>query len=243
MSVKKIEIRPKGDGTYSDILYPKTSVDMVDGAVSDSEFTTHKAEDATAAHLGKNIGVEDVSSHFTATTVEGVLNELFTFADNGKTNIAFVVGYPATASGTFSQLQAVIQNAKNDMATNLTNKGTSAVESETLQVLADKIANVSTGIKFAEGSLSTSTPYGQSKIYTVNGLDFIPKTIIVVNDNYNTAISYGIADSGTVINPAVSPSRNHMIQISNPTYGSFDIGIVADSGYSYDFIAEWMAYE
>ena len=46
MSVKKIEIRPKGDGTYSDILYPKTSVDMVDGAVSDSEFTTHEADDA-----------------------------------------------------------------------------------------------------------------------------------------------------------------------------------------------------
>jgi len=54
MSVKKIEIRPKGDGTYSDILYPKTSVDMVDGAVSDSEFTTHEADDATltnSAHV------------------------------------------------------------------------------------------------------------------------------------------------------------------------------------------------
>lgn len=31
MAIKKIEIRPKGDGTYPDVLYPKTSVDMVEG--------------------------------------------------------------------------------------------------------------------------------------------------------------------------------------------------------------------
>lgn len=31
MAIKKIEIRPKGDGTYPDVLYPKTSADMVEG--------------------------------------------------------------------------------------------------------------------------------------------------------------------------------------------------------------------
>lgn len=31
MAIKKVEIRPKGDGTYPDVLYPKTSVDQVDG--------------------------------------------------------------------------------------------------------------------------------------------------------------------------------------------------------------------
>ena len=76
MSVKKIEIRPKGDGTYSDILYPKTSVDMVDGAVSDSEFTTHEADDAnphgvTAQQTGAyysgntNIAKRDLSKYQT----------------------------------------------------------------------------------------------------------------------------------------------------------------------------------
>jgi len=29
MTIKKIEIRPKGTGDYADILYPKTSADMV----------------------------------------------------------------------------------------------------------------------------------------------------------------------------------------------------------------------
>ena len=66
MSVKKIEIRPKGDGTYSDILYPKTSVDMVDGAVSDSDLTAHK-EDATlhGSVGGKIVDITGLADNYT----------------------------------------------------------------------------------------------------------------------------------------------------------------------------------
>lgn len=35
MAIKKIEMRPKGDGTYPDVLYPRTSSDMVDGLATD----------------------------------------------------------------------------------------------------------------------------------------------------------------------------------------------------------------
>ncbi|WP_254866585.1 tail fiber protein [Geobacillus sp. LEMMY01] len=105
----------------------------------------HSAENATGAHKAKNIAVEDVNNRFTATDVEGVLNELFTFANDGKTSIASVIGSPATSGDTFATLANHIQNAKNTMATNLTNKGTSANGTETLQSLANKIANVVTG--------------------------------------------------------------------------------------------------
>lgn len=45
MAIKKIEIRPKGDGTYPDVLYPRTSADMVDGldeALKIKDTTTGK---------------------------------------------------------------------------------------------------------------------------------------------------------------------------------------------------------
>ena len=45
MAIKKVELRPEGINDYGDVLYPKTSVDMVEGLsegyASKSEFDTH----------------------------------------------------------------------------------------------------------------------------------------------------------------------------------------------------------
>lgn len=43
-------------------------------------------EETQIAHLAKNIGVQDIDSLFTETDVEGVLKELFTFADSVHQN-------------------------------------------------------------------------------------------------------------------------------------------------------------
>lgn len=68
-----------------------------------------------------------------------------------------------------------IDKIKNTMATNLTNKGTSANGTETLQSLADKIANVNTGKRWATG-----TGYSDSSGFlTVIGLQFVPSVIKV----------------------------------------------------------------
>lgn len=47
----------------------------------------HLAESAIQAHKAKNIAIEDAGGHFTATDVEGALNELFTSVSNGKVQV------------------------------------------------------------------------------------------------------------------------------------------------------------
>lgn len=57
MAIKKIEIRPKGDGTYPDVLYPKTSADMVEGLATEIANGT-KITDSTTGKKYK-FGVEN----------------------------------------------------------------------------------------------------------------------------------------------------------------------------------------
>jgi hypothetical protein len=57
-------------------------------AYTDQKLATHTADTTTGAHKAKNIAVEDANNHFTGTDVESVLNELFTFANDGKTAVA-----------------------------------------------------------------------------------------------------------------------------------------------------------
>jgi hypothetical protein len=85
---------------------------------------------------------------------------------------------------------------KRTIATNLTNKGTSANATESLQALANKIANVNTGKKWASGTIPSSpivSGYdggglagswdpalgGQIDIYGVSGLSFTPGYIFI----------------------------------------------------------------
>lgn len=64
---------------------------------------------------------------------------------------------------------------KRIMATNLTNKGVSASRTESLQALADKIANVNTGKRYATGTGWS----GSTGIATITGLGFTPSIVKV----------------------------------------------------------------
>jgi len=91
-----------------------------------------------------NISVADSSNLFTSKNVEGVLKELFTFANNGKTGLASVIGSPATSSYTFDQIKNFIQTQKANLAANINSKGGAASNSETLQSLVNKVSSIST---------------------------------------------------------------------------------------------------
>lgn len=134
------------------------------------EQVSHSAD--TAAH-----GIGDKSALLTTNknTIVEAINELFTFANDGKTGVATVVGSPATAGDTFNQLVTHIQNAKNTMATNLSNKGVSASGTEALQALANKIANVNTGKKWAVVQVPG---YSKGSVIPITGLGFRPSICI-----------------------------------------------------------------
>ncbi|WP_318549305.1 phage tail protein [Geobacillus thermoleovorans] len=198
----------------------------------------HSADTATGAHKAKNIAVEDLNNRFTATDVEGVLNELFTFANNGKSSIAAVIGSPATSGDTFSQLQTHIQNAKNTMATNLTAKGVSASGTEALQVLASKIENVNTGKRWAKGT--SFMPNGSPYSFTVSGLNFTPKTVIAVATGDTTG--YGMA----VAKDLSAYSKNPSWFLNTPTNATLTInsdGFTLFSAGRYGVNYDWIAFE
>lgn len=155
-----------------------------------SVVESHLADIASQA-VGKGasmIGVQDVNNRFAGTNVEAVLNELFQFANDGKTSVANVVGSPITATETFTQIANDIQTQKNNLASNLTAKGQSSVGTETLAELVAKVANVITGIKRASGT-TTIGEYGIS----ITGLGFHPKVVILEwHDINNGCYVYGL---------------------------------------------------
>lgn len=100
---------------------------------------------AKITKLETDVGDKNALLTTNKTTLVSAVNELFTSANNGKSDIASVVGSPASANNTFAQLKTHIQNAKNKGAANLVAKGTTAVGTESLDSLMSKISSVSTG--------------------------------------------------------------------------------------------------
>lgn len=187
------------------------------GLATKQELAAHQADETTH-------GIGDKKTLLTTnkTTIVASLNELFQFANDGKTNIASVIGSPATNGDTFAQLKTHIQNAKSKGAANLTAKGTIASDTESLDSLMSKIANVNTGKKWASGTITlTSNNYN-----SISGLTFKPSIIVLYHlttgyyytfigtpdrgfntmtmwmggfDNYNSNIT-GISDKSVTVN-------------------------------------------
>jgi hypothetical protein len=67
----------------------------------------------------------------------------------------------------------LLQEAKSILAANLTNKGQSSVNTETLAALVAKVANVNTGKKWASGTKASESGYK----LTVTNLAFTPEYI------------------------------------------------------------------
>ena len=80
-----------------------------------------------------DIKMTDAGNIFTATTVDGALSELFTYAGNGKTAIATAIGSEASPSNTFTQLANTISGGKLQIATAL---GDPALQTSTFAYLA-----------------------------------------------------------------------------------------------------------
>jgi hypothetical protein len=59
-----------------------------------------------------DIKMTDAGNIFTATTVDGALSELFSYAGNGKTAVATAIGSEVSTSDTFQTLASTISNGK-----------------------------------------------------------------------------------------------------------------------------------
>lgn len=170
-------------------------------STSETLAATPKAVKDAKDGLSTQIGILSGLNTTAKENLVSAVNELFTFANDGKSKWSSVIGSPLVSGDTFAQMQTKTQTIKNTLATNLTAKGQSSVGTETLTALADKVANVVTGKKFAEGTATGSsselsfTRYqgtSMNRLYlTVSGLAFTPSYILIRKINQdNFSVSY-----------------------------------------------------
>lgn len=251
------------------------NVSVVDN--SHSHTKANISDFPTIPTTATQINVTDANSHFTASTVEGVLDELFQSANDGKTSVANVIGSPTVATETFTQITTDIQTQKTNLATNLTAKGQSSTGTETLKALVDKVANINTGYNVSDATavagdiMTNKTAYittgkvtgtgtnvkrrasghvtglniVQNGTYTVSGLEFIPKSILINKKNS------GVSDDGLIHASAYveiiglgysawSYSSSELRVPSQPTGYSFTIKNLSTYAVV-EFV--WIAYE
>lgn len=173
--------------------------------------TTHLADDALIKHRAKQIGLEDVDALFTATNLEEGMKELFTNVSNGK---------------------QLVGTAITDVDPSVT------VPTEpTFQELATAIGSISTGKKWASGTLSL--PYsavvgGQTK--TITGLSFAPRFIL-------TNIS-GKAYVDGVQPVGATPSLVYYVaSYSNVSANGFNINFGISQSPAQATTVTWYAFE
>lgn len=102
---------------------------------------------------------------------------------NAKADLASVVGSPATSNDTMAAINAVIQQAKNDLAAKL-DDGSSNTDPllELVKKLFDKFGSASGIAVIPSPSVTFKTGSGVTtdrKTITINGLTFRPKTVIL----------------------------------------------------------------
>lgn len=173
--------------------------------------TEHKADYQQHVNNESAHGIGDKSTLRTTekSTIVSAINELFTFANNGKNDWANVIGSPLTTNDTFAQMRSKTQNQKNNLASNLIIKGQTANGNETLQQLINKVNNIELGWKQAFGTATavyrSDRPVNPESInqnrngnfIEVRGLDFAPKVVVALMRGTGTSRSSGIGISST----------------------------------------------
>ncbi|WP_243428931.1 phage tail protein [Clostridium botulinum] len=147
-------------------------IDDINSSLKD--IANNKASKAELEELKKTVSNIDLSATkvnltaingMSAKNVQTGMQELFTFASNGKSAIAGKVGN-VTGSNTHTEIADRLQTDKNTAASNLNNKGVSSNGNEALASLVSKIANISIqgmgGKKFVNGKIEVTSASSDS---------------------------------------------------------------------------------
>lgn len=140
-----------------DSILPITTAENVLINEEGDTVATHLAKSTQQAHLAKNIGLEDTEGNFTATELEGAMNELFTNVSNGKT----LVG------GAIADVDESVVIPTDP----------------TFEDLASAIGGISIGKKWASGTYSVAS---NNQSVSMSGLDFRP-SILILRSNWTTS--------------------------------------------------------
>lgn len=140
---------PDASTTVKGVVQLSNSTTSTSEALAATPKAVKDAKDGLSAQIGI---LSDLNTTAKGNLVNAV-NELFTFANDGKTRWSNVIGSPLLSSDTFTQMQSKTQTVKNTLASNLTSKGQAAAGSEPLSSLAEKVANIQVGLRLSSGSV------------------------------------------------------------------------------------------
>ncbi len=118
--------------------------------------------------------VNFTNNDFESTNVSEALNELFQFANSGKTQIATAIGDPITSENTFSEMATAIGNEKDKIKTFINRAEGNATSSDSLSLLTNQLEDVRVfrqTVKFRKAPNSTTT---------IQLLDIVPEDRLVV---------------------------------------------------------------
>ena len=159
---------------YVNVQDLNDNMDVLDEAVGNmgDDLIAHKADDVSQAHLAKNIGLEDTTGNFTATEVEGAMSELFTNVSDGKN----LVG------GAITGIDSSVTIPTNP----------------TFSDLSNAIGEISTGLKSATGTTTSTNRGGEVNGFTVSGLDFMPTIVIAAHGAQGSHVSVLVTAATTL---------------------------------------------
>jgi hypothetical protein len=211
---------------------PSTQVPAVPNASTSVAGKVMLEDSVTSISVGKAATPKAVKAAY------DLASEAKTQANDQKTKWASVIGSPLLATDTSTVLQTKSQTIKNTLATNLTNKGQTATGTESLTSLVNKVPLISTGKKYATGTVNPTT-----LPVTVTGLSFQPSIVRLTGGNgtstYTSFIYVG--DDGSNIQGYIGQGgANHSNgPLAQPINGFATNSIADGTGTNYI----WEAWE
>lgn len=165
--------------TQKDLQFLQNKINETNEQVKNIELTAEK------------VSIKDSSNNFSSKNVEGALDELFTFADNGKKGIVDVIGNPLNANDSFSTIKNKTQNIKSNFITKLSSKGIYKNSDDTLQSLVSSLDNIK-ALKIVKGSsgltswetYSSGASWTAMKNLTFNITTGFQPKMILINGEY-----------------------------------------------------------
>ncbi|SHE62508.1 phage tail protein [Clostridium fallax] len=165
--------------TQKDLQFLQNKINETNEQVKNIELTAEK------------VSIKDSSNNFSSKNVEGALDELFTFADNGKKLWVDVIGNPLSKSDSFSTLKNKTNNIKSNFVTKLASKGIYKNYNDNLQSLVDSIDNIK-ALKTLKGSsgltswetYSSGASWTAMKNLTFNITTGFQPKMILINGEY-----------------------------------------------------------
>ena len=158
-------------------------------------------------------------------TIKDIISALQTMeAINQKADLVSVVGSPALSTDDVATIIAKIQNSKNTLAANLVAKGASAVGTESLKSLVDKVNSMPGVKRWAVGTIPARGNESASTVSysNVNGLTFAPSVVIIRKANNEQANQVAIRNFGSAYDVGISYDEAISSGTWNGTYSTIN---------------------